>query len=161
MRAADCALRAATAAELAAIVAIEQEAFPRPWPAAIYDEELRRETTWLDVALSPGGEVVAFLCAWQLLDACHLLRIATRAAVRGRGIGRLLVERLIVAATARGCTHVELEVASRNAGALALYRGLGFAEVGRRPKYYRDPIDDAILMDLPLAAAGERGDREG
>ncbi|MCA9661656.1 MAG: ribosomal protein S18-alanine N-acetyltransferase [Myxococcales bacterium] len=143
------------------IVAIENEAFPRPWPAAIYNEELRRETTWLDVAQGPGGEVLAFLCAWRILDACHLLRIATREAARGQGIGRALVERLIAAATAVGCTHIELEVASRNAGALALYRGLGFAEVGRRPKYYRDPIDDAILMDLPLATLGERGARDG
>lgn len=167
MRAADggaasaWALRSAAAEDLAAIVCIENEAFPRPWPAAIYGEELRRETTWLDVAQRPGGEVLAFLCAWRILDACHLLRIATRQAARGQGIGRALVERLIAAATAEGCTHIELEVASRNVGALALYRGLGFAEVGRRPKYYRDPIDDAILMDLPLADPGERGAHEG
>ena len=86
------ALRAAAAEDLAVIVAIENEAFPRPWPAAIYNEELRRETTWLDVAQGPGGEVLAFLCAWRILDACHLLRIATREAARGQGIGRALVE---------------------------------------------------------------------
>ena len=145
------ALRPASRDDLEVIVAIEREAFARPWTAAIYAEEIQRESSWLTLAVDVGGEVVGFVCAWRILDACHLLRIATRQARRNAGIARALVRELTLAATAAGCVHIELEVASRNHSALALYGRLGFETVGRRPGYYRDPVDDALLMNLNLS----------
>jgi ribosomal-protein-alanine N-acetyltransferase len=46
---------------------------------------------------------------------------------------------------------MELEVRASSAGAIALYTGLGFVEAGRRPGYYAEPKDDAVLMRLELA----------
>ena len=46
---------------------------------------------------------------------------------------------------------MELEVRAGSAGAIGLYEGLGFVGVGRRRGYYRDPVDDAVLMRLDLA----------
>jgi len=143
---------------LDAIIELELDGFARPWTLAMYREELARESSWLGVALDEAGGVVGFLCAWRILDACHLLRIATRTSMRNAGIARALVRDLIADAGAQGCSHVELEVASRNASALALYGGLGFETVGRRPGYYSKPVDDAVLMNLslrPEEAAGE------
>jgi ribosomal protein S18 acetylase RimI-like enzyme len=51
---------------------------------------------------------------------------------------------------ALGTAEVLLEVRGSNAGALALYGQLGFEAVGRRPRYYRDPEDDAVAMLLRL-----------
>jgi ribosomal-protein-alanine N-acetyltransferase len=48
-------------------------------------------------------------------------------------------------------TEVLLEVRASNSAALAFYRALGFAIAGRRPLYYADPIEDAVLMELRLA----------
>jgi ribosomal-protein-alanine N-acetyltransferase len=48
-------------------------------------------------------------------------------------------------------TILELEVRAGRAGAIALYTGLGFVIVGRRRRYYREPVDDALLMRLDLA----------
>ena len=50
----------------------------------------------------------------------------------------------------QGAAAVELEVRAASEGAIALYRGLGFVAVGRRPGYYREPVDDAVLMRLDL-----------
>jgi ribosomal-protein-alanine N-acetyltransferase len=55
---------------------------------------------------------------------------------------------------AQGAEAVELEVRASSAGAIALYAGLGFVGVGRRPKYYSGPEDDAVLMRLELAGCG-------
>ncbi len=144
-------VRQAELGDLEALSALEVEGFGRPWTEAMYREELARETSWVEVALDSAGEVVGFVCAWQILEACHLLRIVTRKALRSSGIAQALVRRLIELSGERGCSHIELEVASRNASALALYDRLGFAAVGRRPNYYSQPVDDAILMNRPLA----------
>jgi len=144
-------VRAATATDLPAIIALEVEGFGRPWTEAMYVEELARGSSWLDLAISESGEVVAFVCAWRILDACHLLRIATRRSLQNSGIARTLVRHLIASARVGSCSRIELEVASRNTSALALYRGLDFEVVGRRPGYYKEPVDDAILMNLQLS----------
>lgn len=149
---ADLRLRPATPADIPAIVALEAEGFESRWSAAIYGEELARPSAWIDLAVAAADDaVLGFVCAWQVVDACHLLRIATHPDHRGRGIGRALVERLIERARAAGCSHLELEVASRNAPAIALYQRVGFQVVGVRRGYYRAPPDDAVMMDLPLA----------
>ncbi|HFE44175.1 MAG TPA: ribosomal-protein-alanine N-acetyltransferase [Nannocystis exedens] len=146
-------VRAAIRGDLPAILALEREGFARPWTQAMYAEELDRESSWLDLAVSDRGEIVAFVCAWRIFDTCHLLRIATRRSLRNSGIARALVRHLIASARRGSCSLVELEVASRNASALALYRGFGFEVVGRRPGYYKEPVDDAILMNLRLSVA--------
>jgi ribosomal-protein-alanine N-acetyltransferase len=46
--------------------------------------------------------------------------------------------------------EVTLEVRASNHPALALYRSLGFVETGRRPRYYVDPVEDAVLLSLEL-----------
>jgi ribosomal-protein-alanine N-acetyltransferase len=51
-------------------------------------------------------------------------------------------------------TEVVLEVRAGSAGAAALYAGLGFTQAGRRPRYYRDPDEDALIMRLPLDRFG-------
>lgn len=142
-------IRPATAAEIPEIVALEAEGFARPWKAAMYAEEIAREAAWVDLAVA-DGEIVGFVCAWLIAGSCHLLRIATRGDRRGAGIGRALVESLVERARAAGCDQIELEVASQNQPALRLYERSGFALVGRRPGYYRDPVDDALLLTLVL-----------
>lgn len=69
------------------------------------------------------------------------------AARRGR-VGRALCEALIDWCTRLGAGAVELEVRAGNLGAIALYSALGFVSVGRRKEYYRQPMEDALLMKL-------------
>ena len=68
---------------------------------------------------------------------------------RGRGLGRALVVALLERLRGQGARRVSLEVRSRNAPAIALYRSLGFENEGVRPKYYRDG-EDALVLGAAL-----------
>jgi ribosomal-protein-alanine N-acetyltransferase len=67
-----------------------------------------------------------------------------------RGIGRELCRAVIAWCQSQGASYLDLEVRSQSAGAIALYQELDFVVVGKRRNYYRDPVDDAILMRLDL-----------
>lgn len=69
---------------------------------------------------------------------------------RRMGLGRALCEGIVEWCRDRGAQGVELEVRSRNYSAKRLYAGLGFVEEGLRRGYYRDPMDDAVLMRIHL-----------
>jgi ribosomal-protein-alanine N-acetyltransferase len=144
-------LRRASMRELPELLAIDGECFADPWVEQAWRSEL--EAPERSIVLLVDEPALAFACATIVIDACELRRIAVTPSARRRGLGRDLLIAVIAHAHAAGCDRVELEVAARNFAALRLYRELGFAEVGRRPRYYRDPPDDAVLMTLVLTSA--------
>jgi ribosomal-protein-alanine N-acetyltransferase len=83
--------------------------------------------------------------------SAELESVAVGAEARRSGIGRALCAAAIDWCRAQGAAEMELEVRASSAGAIALYTGLGFVEAGRRPGYYAEPKDDAVLMRLELA----------
>ncbi|MFA9429658.1 ribosomal protein S18-alanine N-acetyltransferase [Egicoccus sp. AB-alg2] len=105
------------------------------------------------LARTDGGEVVGFVAGLRQLDDVHVLDVAVAPAVRGRGIGRRLLEELIVQERAAGAAGVTLEVRRSNVPAIALYRRLGFTVEGQRPRYYPDG-EDALLMWQHASAGG-------
>ncbi|MEE9385920.1 MAG: ribosomal protein S18-alanine N-acetyltransferase [Nannocystaceae bacterium] len=143
-------IRAATPIDLPAICEVDRACFDSTWPLPIYAEELVRERSTVRVATCECHGVAALICGSRVLDEAHVLRVATRAEHRNRGLAKRLVFGLVRRAQRVGCAQVHLEVASRNRAALALYRDQGFEAVGRRARYYRSPKDDAILMTLHL-----------
>jgi tRNA threonylcarbamoyladenosine biosynthesis protein TsaB len=96
------------------------------------------------------GIVVGFLVASLLPPQAELETIAVAAAAQRRGLGRQLFAALASELGTALVTEVLLEVRASNHPALGLYRRLGFVETGRRPRYYHDPVEDAVLMRLPL-----------
>ena len=89
-------------------------------------------------------DAVAFALTRRAFDETELLLIAVTPAARGRGIGRLVLERVIAAAREHGSAKVFLEMRHNNP-AEQLYRGFGFEPVGRRPAYYR--LADGTRLD--------------
>lgn len=85
-------------------------------------------------------------------DEAELLTIAVEPARRGQGLGRALLEAVIVHAAALGAAQLHLEVAVDNAAALALYERAGFARAGRRRGYYARPGErvNALVLTLVL-----------
>lgn len=76
--------------------------------------------------------------------------VAVDLAARRGGVGRALCEAVVGWCKQLGAGGIELEVRSGSVGAIALYVGLGFVSVGRRRGYYREPVEDALLMKLEL-----------
>ena len=89
-------------------------------------------------------------------DEAELLTIAVDPPLQRRGVGLLLVERVVAHARASGATRLFLEVAPDNQPARALYRKLGFAQVGERAAYYARPgraAMDSLVLALALEEA--------
>ena len=143
-------LRTATTDDLAHLVEIEAACFGPPRDADGMRDELARSWATVHVA-ERAGAAVAYLAAWQVADEVEVIQVAAHPAARREGHGRALMERVIGLARARGDLRVLLEVRPSNAAAVALYRALGFADVGRRAGYYDDG-EDALVMALPLTA---------
>ena len=146
-----------TEADLDEVMAIEVESYPRPWSMSHFLDELASPHSFPLAALDQEGKVAGYICPLALLDEGHILNVAVRADQRGRGLGKLLVERVLGECRQRGVEFVSLEVRPSNASAIALYRTIGFVEAGRRKNYYENG-EDAILMEYIIKNSGECSD---
>jgi len=141
--------RAAAIAELHALV------FDDPWSAASIQTLL--EDAGATSLLAQGGappRPVGFVLGRIAADEAEILTLGVAPWARRIGIGRRMVEGLVRAAKRAEARRLHLEVAEDNQPARALYRRLGFAEVGRRKAYYARggrPPGDALLLVLDLA----------
>lgn len=143
-------LRAATEADLPAILSIERIAFTDPWTADAFRSMLGQAHVMTMVAVE-AGTVVGYSVSWAVGDEAELANLAVAPARRGEGIGGRLLDHLLETLDARGGANLYLEVRDSNAAAQALYRSRGFTAAGRRKGYYRKPAEDAVVMRRPRA----------
>jgi ribosomal-protein-alanine N-acetyltransferase len=146
------ATRTATVSDLDAIMALENASFPTDaWSAAMMREELASPHGWY-VVVEEAGRLVGYagLRAVRGARDADVQTITISEAARGRGRGRALLRALLDEAVRRGVHDVFLEVRDDNPVAQKLYLSDGFAEVGRRPRYYQPDDVDAIVMQLDL-----------
>lgn len=144
-----------TVDDLAQVAALEEYAFPTPRSAAFYRQEVtqNRYATYRvlharTAQTSTSPLVVAYGGYWLLGEDAHIVSIAVNPHWRRRGLAEWLMLELIETAWGQGAELVTLEMRVNNHAAGALYRKLGFQEVGRRKRYYRDTNEDAILLSL-------------
>lgn len=147
-------LRAAAIDDLPAIMDLERRSFPTD---AWSDETMGTEVTSAhNVYLvdEEDGRVVGYggLRALPGGSDADIQTIALDESFRGRGRGRALLRALIAEAVDRGAKELFLEVRADNPVAERLYVSEGFAELGRRPRYYQPDDVDAIVMRLDLRA---------
>ncbi len=140
------------AADLQAIIEIaaglnHAPHYPRSTWGAMLDPEAAPPRLAL-VAADQAGVVQGFAVASLLPPHAELESVAVRAASQGRGIARRLLQSLLEELGPAAIHELWLEVRASNAAAIALYRRVGFSETGRRPRYYADPVEDAVLMAL-------------
>jgi [ribosomal protein S18]-alanine N-acetyltransferase len=103
------------------------------------------------LTVSLKDTVIGFLVARQVASEWELENIVVASDAHRHGIGRQLLEALLNTARKIDSASVSLEVRESNLAARALYEKLGFRQTGRRPAYYVNPSEDAILYrhDLP------------
>jgi len=95
-------------------------------------------------------ELFGFVIAQRMADEMEILNLAVERAHWRRGVGRRLLEAAFEFARARGARRAFLEVRESNARAIAFYHRQGFALTARRPRYYSDPVEDALVLSRRL-----------
>ncbi len=152
-------IRSAVAMDLAAIMRLERSSFPTDaWSEAMMREELASPHNRY-LVLDEAGRLAGYAGLRAPVGARDgdVQTIAIEEAARGRGQGRALLRALLTEASERGIREVFLEVRADNPVAQTLYRSEGFADVGRRPRYYQPDDVDALVMriDVPGWAAAQ------
>ncbi|MBU1004105.1 MAG: ribosomal protein S18-alanine N-acetyltransferase [Proteobacteria bacterium] len=140
-------------ADLAPLVALEQQCFSAPWKEEQFLLGLEREVFKV-FGLKDGEELVAYCSFYHVLDEMEILNIAVAPQGRRRGTGRRLLSLVLQICRKMGIQNAHLEVRFGNAAARALYASFGFQETGVRKGYYPDNGEDAILMCLDLDNLG-------
>ena len=154
-------LEAATLDDLDALIALERQCHTHPWSArglrdAIAPGTARRGILVLRAPWTPdepGRGIRAYCAIEAVADEVHIHNLAVAPDARRHGLARRLLVLVLEIAGGHGARAAHLEVRESNTAARALYRGLGFSEVGRRQGYYSSPAEDAILLSREGPAA--------
>ena len=145
-------IRAATEADIAFLAEAELAVFTDPWSDRAITAHMAVAHNLSLIALLDGIPV-GYLFSAVLPPEGELYRIAVLPAYRKNAVGRALLTAFHAEMSSRGVTRIFLEVRAQNEAAICLYRNAGYAECGIRKRYYRDPVEDALLLSCDLENA--------
>jgi ribosomal-protein-alanine N-acetyltransferase len=139
--------------DLEQVRAIDRMSFSIPWPENAYRYELLDNPRSMQLVAetdSPDNprQLVAVIVVWLIEDEAHIATLSVHPDYRGQGISRELLAATLIEVIRRGMRSSTLEVRADNQVAQALYRRFRFAIYGRRPRYYRDNDEDALIMTV-------------
>jgi dihydroorotate dehydrogenase electron transfer subunit len=140
-------IRAMAEPDLEEVLAIEVDSYPLPWNRDHFIDELRSDHSFPLVAIGADERIAGYICPRFLLDEGHIYNIAVHRSFRKRGVGRILLEKVLGICREKGGVTLYLEVRTSNQAAVALYRQAGFVSTGVRSRYYENG-EDAILMEF-------------
>lgn len=151
-------IRRMVEADLPTVHEIDLLSFTLPWPERSFRFELTSNPAARCWVVEADERIAAMAVVWMIVDEAHVATIATHPDFRRQGIGERLMTHLLRAAVEEGAVKSLLEVRVSNEAAQAMYRRFGYVEDGRRPHYYKDNHEDALLMSLDLTRFGQAGD---
>ena len=138
-----------TEAHVAQIAQIEKLCFSDPWSENSISSELNSRISLWFVALD-GDNIAGYIGSQSVLDEADMMNVAVHPDYRRQSIGEKLVLALAQALKEKGIRDLMLEVRESNVPAIALYEKLGFQQVGCRKNYYRNPKEDALILQKML-----------
>lgn len=140
-------LRPAVEGDLVDVVRIERASFADPWTEESFRRLLPGQPAIFLVAVSsPDSAVAGYAIAFSVGEDAEVLNVAVDPGFRGKGLAGQMLDAVVIELSARGVRTAFLEVRESNRAALALYGSRGFTEIGRRHRYYRRPVEDALVM---------------
>jgi [ribosomal protein S18]-alanine N-acetyltransferase len=146
-------IRRAERADLPAILGIERASFSDPWTEESFATALNLDRMLVLVAETPASEsgdgvpvLAGYVVALVIGPEAEIADLAVAPAWRRRGVGQALLTRSMAELVATGVRTLYLEVRESNGAARTLYETNGFRSVGRRRGYYRQPVEDALLL---------------
>jgi ribosomal-protein-alanine N-acetyltransferase len=142
----DVEIRPVTPRHIEQMVAIEKLSFSDPWSREMFRSELEVGGGTYARGAERDGRLLGYLLAVVVADEAHLGNLAVHPAARRSGIGQMLLDDLLREGRRLGVTRITLEVRETNEIARNFYRENDFIDVAIRKNYYRNPIEDAIVM---------------
>lgn len=133
------------ACHVAQIAALETVCFSDPWSENSIAYELNNKLSCWLVALD-GEKVVGYVGSQSVLGWADMMNLAVDSDYRRQGIAEQLIDSLIECLVDNEVVCLTLEVRVSNAPAISLYEKKGFVQVGRRPNYYHNPKEDALIL---------------
>jgi [ribosomal protein S18]-alanine N-acetyltransferase len=144
-------LQTATPADLPEVTALERACYSDPWPPSAFTSLPGNDRVFFVLARdASNARLAGFGIAWFVMDEGELANLAVAPDSRGKGIGTALLEAVTSDALGRGTSQLYLEVRESNSAARHMYEAAGFQEVGRRKGYYRQPVEDALILRRTL-----------
>jgi ribosomal-protein-alanine N-acetyltransferase len=137
--------------DLTWLVSMDRDSFSTAWTKAMWQEELQGRLSHYFAIRDNNNDVpVAFGGFWLVAGEAQVMRLAVDPCQRGKGWGLFLMECLMEEARKLGASEMSLEVREHNVPAFKTYLHRGFSVCGRRPRYYADTGEDALLMRTDL-----------
>lgn len=140
------------AQDLPRIAELERGCFGDPWSRESFRQLLGTPTVYFRCLREDvGAPALGYVVAWFVADEGEIANLAVDPEQRRRGMGAALLDAALGEAARRGAVAVYLEVRESNEAARRLYASRGFIEVGRRTRYYRKPVEDAVVLRCAVA----------
>lgn len=145
-------LRRMTLQDVPSVHDLDVKSFNLPWSERSFRYEVTENVNarpWVaEIEVDEKMWLAGMLVLWLILDEAHIATLAVEPEFRRQGIARLMLVEALKQAKAEGARKAYLEVRAGNLAAQEMYLKLGFEVVGRRPRYYHDNYEDALLMTL-------------
>jgi ribosomal-protein-alanine N-acetyltransferase len=148
---ANVTVRLARREDVEDVASIERGAFSDPWSVGTFRSLASNPLVHFAVAEDAiTGKLFGYVVVWYVIDEAEIANLAVSPDARRQGIGARLLDYALDIARERQCRVVFLEVRESNIAARSLYDSRGFTVAGRRPKYYRKPVEDALVLRCRL-----------
>ena len=132
--------------DLDRIMEIEQDCFTTPWSREAFLLEITKNELARYIVAEIDGIVAGYGGIWMIVGEGHITNIGVESKYRRLGVGNKILEGLIEASRDTEVMSMTLEVSESNIAAQKLYKKYGFVDYGKRPNYYSDDNEDAIIM---------------
>ncbi len=126
------------------IALLENECFSEPWSENALFESFKAGTKFLIAA--KDEKVLGYVGINMILDEGYITNVAVTAAARRKGVASFLMSTLLRMGQKNGLSFISLEVRASNNPAISLYTKFGFKPEGERRNFYRNPVENAIIM---------------
>ena len=134
-----------TADHVSQVAELEKICFSDPWSEKSIASELTNPLSFWLVAVE-GDKVAGYVGSQSVMGESDMMNVAVHPDFRRQGVAEKLVLELVAALASAGNHCLTLEVRASNVSAISLYEKLGFAQIGLRKNYYRNPKEDALIL---------------
>lgn len=147
-------IRGMTGADITRVMQIEKVIFPDPWSSEAFKEQMKGDG-WNAIVAECDGGIIGYACYYIVAGEAHLTNIGVEPKYRRKSVAKQLLDNILQVVTESNCEYIFLEVRPSNHGAVAFYERFHFDVLYRRPDYYREPVEDALVMGRYLGGTGK------